>query len=48
VSSLGALLNRIRADETGTTLIETAVVAPVLVIMASGTFETSAMVARQS
>lgn len=35
-------------DRQGTSLIETAIVAPVLVMMAVGTFETSAMVARQS
>lgn len=45
---LRTFLARIGADENGTTVIETAVVAPVLVIMAIGTFETSAMVARQS
>jgi len=48
LTNLRALLTRVCADESGTTVIETAVVAPVLVIMAIGTFETSAMVARQS
>ena len=36
------------AREDGTALIETAVVAPVLIVLAIGGFETSAMVARQS
>ncbi len=48
MTTMRALLTRVCADESGTTVIETAVVAPVLVIMAIGTFETSAMVARQS
>lgn len=48
MTTLRTFLARIAADQNGTTVIETAVVAPVLVIMAIGTFETSAMVARQS
>jgi Flp pilus assembly protein TadG len=43
-----AFLRRLVQDVRGTALIETAIVAPVLIMMAIGTFETSRMVARQS
>jgi hypothetical protein len=43
-----SLIKRIAACENGTMLIETAFVAPVLIMLAIGAFETSAMVARQS
>lgn len=42
------VIRRVIRREDGTALIETAVVAPVLIILAIGGFETSAMVARQS
>lgn len=34
-------------DEAGTTVIETAIVAPVLILLALGTFDISRMIARQ-
>jgi Flp pilus assembly protein TadG len=43
-----SLLRRLRADRAGSMAIETAIVTPVLVIMALGGFEASSMVARQS
>jgi hypothetical protein len=43
-NTLGALLRQ----TGGTALIETAIIAPVLIVMSIGTFETSRMVARQS
>lgn len=42
------LLSRLRRDCQGTALIETAIVAPVLALMALGGFEASSMVARQT
>ena len=45
---LHSLLRRLAADRTGTMAIETAIITPVLVIMALGGFEASTMVARQS
>jgi len=48
VIDLRALLRRLASREDGTALIETAIIAPVLLLMAVGTFEASAMVARQS
>ena len=39
---------RLVASDKGTALIETAIIAPVLIMMSIGTFEASAMVARQS
>ena len=44
----GGFLHRLASREDGTALIETAIVAPVLIMLALGTFEVSAMVARQS
>lgn len=41
-------LRRLGGSRDGTALIETAVVAPVLIVLSVGAFETSAMVARQS
>ena len=43
-----SILRACLRDDRGTALIETAVVAPVLIVLAIGTFETSSMVARQS
>lgn len=43
-----ARIARIRGDENGSMAIETAIVAPVLLIMALGGFEVSSMVARQT
>ena len=48
MTRIRAFLQRLRAREDGTALIETAIVAPVLIVLAVGGFETSAMVARQS
>ena len=44
---LPAFLARLRRDTTGAMAIETAIVAPVLVLMAFGSFQVSSMVARQ-
>ena len=41
-------LARLRRDERGTMVIETAIVAPVLVLMSLGAFQVSTVVARQS
>ena len=41
-------LRRLGLRQDGTAMIETAIVAPVLILLSIGTFETSAMVARQS
>ena len=43
-----ARMARIRVDENGSMAIETAFVAPVLLVMALGGFEASSMVARQT
>ncbi|MBK6801130.1 TadE/TadG family type IV pilus assembly protein [Novosphingobium sp.] len=43
-----ALLTRLRDDQAGTMLIETAMVTPVLVLMALGAFQVSVMIARQT
>lgn len=43
-----ARIARIRGDDAGSMAIETAIVAPVLLIMALGGFEVSTMVARQT
>ncbi|KLE35485.1 TadE/TadG family type IV pilus assembly protein [Aurantiacibacter luteus] len=43
-----ALIARVRGDEHGSMAIETAFVAPVLLVMALGGFEVSTMVARQT
>lgn len=47
MSRLRKLFGKLRADETGSMLIETAIVAPVLAIMAIGAFQVSMIVARQ-
>jgi Flp pilus assembly protein TadG len=41
-------LARLRSDETGAMVIETALVAPVLVLISLGAFQISGMVARQT
>lgn len=43
-----SLLRRLRDDSAGAMLIETAMVAPVLVLMALGAFQVSVMIARQT
>jgi Flp pilus assembly protein TadG len=43
-----AFLTRLGADETGAMVIETALVAPVLVLISLGAFQISGMVARQT
>ena len=45
---LPSLTRRLAANQDGAMLIETALVAPVLIVLAIGTFEASAMVSRQS
>jgi len=45
---LSALLQSFRRNERGAMIIETAIVAPVLVLMSLGAFQVSKMVARQS
>lgn len=42
------LFSRLRSDETGAMVIETALVAPVLVLMSLGAYQISGMVARQT
>ena len=46
--SILARLTGLRRDQRGTMVIETAIVAPVLVLMSLGAFQVSTMVARQS
>lgn len=48
MTGLGNTLRQLLRHTGGTALIETAIVAPVLIVMSIGTFETSRMVARQS
>jgi Flp pilus assembly protein TadG len=48
MSCIPTLLARLRADTGGAMIIETAVVAPVLVLMSLGAFQISSLVARQS
>src|SRR5688572_7002108 len=48
MSRVACLMRRLASSRDGTALIETAVLAPVIIMMAVGTFEASAMVARQS
>lgn len=45
---LQQLLASIRGDQRGTMLIETAIVAPVLILMSMGAFQISQVIARQS
>lgn len=45
--SLTQVVRAVLRDEAGTTVIETAIVAPVLVLLALGTFDISRMIARQ-
>ena len=47
ITKLSALLGRLRASTHGSVVIETAIVAPVLVMLSLGTFDVSRMVARQ-
>lgn len=47
MTSFRTLVARLRADERGMAAIETALVAPVLILMSIGGFEVSRMVARQ-
>jgi len=44
---LPAVLKRLAADDTASMAIETALVAPMLILMTIGGFEASGMVARQ-
>lgn len=48
MTSLPSLLTRLRGDERGSMAIETAFVAPVLLILALGGFEVATMVSRQT
>jgi len=45
---LSTLLARLRREQDGAMVIETALVAPVLVLMSLGTFQVSTIIARQS
>ena len=47
ITRLSTLLRRLRANAGGSVVIETAIVAPVLVLLSLGTFDVSRMVARQ-
>lgn len=46
--TMRAFLQRLRADDRGATLIETATVAPLLILLALGAFQASSAVARQT
>lgn len=48
IAAIARLLARLRADRAGSALIETAVIAPTLIVMSIGGFEVSSMIARQS
>lgn len=48
VCRLGNRLGQLRRDSRGAMVIETAIVAPVLVLMSVGAFQVSSLVARQS
>ncbi len=48
MTRLPRILACLRRDERGTMLIETAIVAPVLILMSMGAFQISQMIARQS
>lgn len=43
-----SLLTRLRADSTGAMIIETAVLAPVLILLSLGAYQVSSAVARES
>ena len=43
-----AKLRRLTADQRGSMVVETAIIAPVLVLMSLGTFQVSKLVARQA
>ena len=43
-----ALLSRLRSDKSGAVMIETALVAPVLILLSIGAFQVSTLVARNS
>jgi len=45
---LRALIEALRSDDRGSMAIETAIVAPVLILLAFGSFQISSMVARQT
>jgi Flp pilus assembly protein TadG len=45
---LQSFLARLRRDECGAMMIETAIVAPVLILMSMGAFQISQVIARQS
>lgn len=47
IGFLPSLASSLRKDVEGSTVIETAIVAPVLIAMALGTFDVSQMIARQ-
>lgn len=47
MTGLPALLRRLARDDAGSTLIEMAMVSPVLVMLGLGTYDTSMMVAKQ-
>jgi Flp pilus assembly protein TadG len=46
--SLNALIGRLRRDAQGAMMVETALVAPMLILMSIGSFEASQMFARES
>lgn len=47
LSSLSGVLRRLARNKRGSVVIETAIVAPMLVMMSIGTFEVSRMISRQ-
>ena len=48
MSGLRQFFARLRSDSAGTTVIEVAIVAPVLVLMSLGSYQVSGVVARQT
>lgn len=48
MSRTAAILRSLRRDEQGAMMIETAIVAPVLVLMSIGAFQVSQVIARQT
>lgn len=48
MSALSGILRRLRSDTTGSVVVETAFVAPVLVVLGLGAYDISRIIARQS
>lgn len=48
MKALSGIIGRLRSDTTGSVVVETALVAPVLVVLGLGTYDISRIIARQS